>query len=205
MALDFDQSKQNAAKCEPSRHGKTQNVNVPASQNRLVSGWIKNVTTAAKLALLNYSVCILSVEHLHVSRWACVHVHFSLCTLSGVYTYSSACAHFQLSMCMLPGEHVYTYTSARELFIIFRWLTSNIDKHIKYRNRLFITLQHVHASCWACVRFQLSMCISRWAYVHLHISMCTHPVEHVHVCRWAHVHLHLSMCTYPVEHVHAFR
>jgi hypothetical protein len=56
MALDFDQSKQNAAKCEPSRHGKTQNVNVPASQNRLVSGRIKNLTTAAKLALLNYSV-----------------------------------------------------------------------------------------------------------------------------------------------------
>ena len=56
MALDFDQSKQNAAKCEPSRHGKTQNVNVPASQNGLVSGRIKNLTTAAKLALLNYSV-----------------------------------------------------------------------------------------------------------------------------------------------------
>ena len=56
MALDFDQSKQNAAKCEPSRHGKTQNVNVPASQNRLVSGRTKNLTTAAKLALLNYSV-----------------------------------------------------------------------------------------------------------------------------------------------------
>jgi len=56
MALDFDQSKQNAAKCKPSRHGKTQNVNVPASQNRLVSGRIKNLTTAAKLALLNYSV-----------------------------------------------------------------------------------------------------------------------------------------------------
>ena len=56
MGLDFDQSKQNAAKCEPSRHGKTQNVNVPASQNRLVSGRIKNLTTAAKLALLNYSV-----------------------------------------------------------------------------------------------------------------------------------------------------
>jgi len=56
MALDFDQSKQNTAKCEPSRHGKTQNVNVPASQNRLVSGRTKNLTTAAKLALLNYSV-----------------------------------------------------------------------------------------------------------------------------------------------------
>jgi len=64
MALDFDQSKQNAAKCEPSRHGKTQNVNVPASQNRLVSGRIKNLTTAAKLALLNYSVYKPNVQQL---------------------------------------------------------------------------------------------------------------------------------------------
>ena len=62
MALDFDQSKQNAAICEPSCHGKTQNVNVPASQNQLVSGRIKNLTTAAKRALLNYSVQIQSLK-----------------------------------------------------------------------------------------------------------------------------------------------
>ena len=48
------------------------------------------------------------------------------------------------------------------------------------------SLEHVHASSWACAHFSVSICT---------LTLCTHS-------SWACACFQLSMCTLPVEHVH---
>ena len=69
------------------------------------------------------------------------------------------------------------------------------------------SVEHGHASNWACAHFQLSTCTNSVEHMHtshLHISMCTVRLS---VCmpQLSMCTLQLSMCTHPIEHTHAFR
>ena len=62
-------------------------------------------------------------------------------------------------------------------------------KHVQ----AFLSVDHMHTSSWACLRFQL--------------SMCTLSVEHVHASSWACTCACLQLCMWhkaTVEHAHVY-
>ena len=79
----------------------------------------------------------------------------------------------------------------------------------KHVYTLKVSVQHVHASrwacacSWACTHFQWSICTLIGKNVHTgQLSICTLTLQHAHTFSWACACFQLSMCTLSGEHVH---
>jgi len=110
------------------------------------------------ICMLQLCMCTLQLSMCTLQLSMCT-LHLSMCTLQlSICTLQLSICTLQLSMCTLQLSMCTLQLSMCTL-----------------------SVEHVHASSWACARSQVSM----------HTISC----EHVHALRWACAHPHISMCT----------